>query len=81
MPEILRMTGTLGCCLDRLDVLGLPALWTLGHVELHSLSFLKASEPACLNRGEMYEDILSRLTADEAVPFGVVKLLYCSLFH
>jgi hypothetical protein len=29
----------------------------------------------------MHEDILSSLTADEAVAFGVVKPLYCSLFH
>jgi hypothetical protein len=29
----------------------------------------------------MYEHILAVLTADEAKPLGVVKPLYCSLFH
>jgi hypothetical protein len=29
----------------------------------------------------MHEDILAILTADEAIAFGVVKPLYCSLFH
>jgi hypothetical protein len=29
----------------------------------------------------MHEDILARLAADKAVAFGVVKPLYCSLFH
>ena len=36
---------------------------------------------ACLNSGEMHEDILSSLTADKAVAFGVVKPLYGSLFR
>jgi hypothetical protein len=29
----------------------------------------------------VYEHILSILTADEAKPLGIVKPLYCSLFH
>jgi hypothetical protein len=29
----------------------------------------------------MHKYILSILTADEAIAFGVVKPLYCSLFH
>jgi hypothetical protein len=29
----------------------------------------------------MHEDILSRLAADKAVAFGVIKPLYCSCFH
>ena len=71
----------IGCGLDCLNVLSLPAFWTLGDIELNGLSFLQAAESARLNRGEMYEDILSSLTADEAVAFGVVKPLNCSLFH
>ena len=67
--------------LDSLDVLRLPALGALGHVKLHGLAFLQAAEAASLNRGEMHEDILAILTADEAIAFGVVKPLYCSLFH
>jgi hypothetical protein len=71
----------LGCHLDSLNVLSLPALGALGHFELHCLPLLQAAEAACLNCGEVHEDILARLTADEAVALGVVKPLYCSLFH
>jgi len=75
------MTGTLNYDLDSLNVLSLPALRAFGHVELHSLPFLQAAEAASLNGGEMHEDILAILTANEAIAFGVVKPLYCSLFH
>src|ERR1700737_1495541 len=71
----------LGCHLDCLNVLSLPALLAFGYVELPLLPFLKAAEAASLNSGEMHEDILSRFAADKAVAFGVVKPLYCSLFH
>ena len=81
MPEILRITGIRGRYLDSLNVLGLPALWALSHLELNGLPFLQAAKAASLNGGEMHEDILASLTADEAVPLGVVKPLYCSLFH
>jgi hypothetical protein len=74
------MTGMIGG-LDRLNVLGLPALWPLGHVELDRLTLLQAPEASCLDSGEMHEDILSGLAADKAVAFGIVKPLYCSLFH
>src|SRR6266576_5214827 len=80
-PKSIWITGILDYDLDRLNVLGLPALWAFGHLELHRLSFLQAAKAASLNSGEMYEDILPSLTADEAVAFGVVKPLYCSLFH
>src|SRR5216683_79373 len=70
------------CChSDSLNVLGLPALRSFGHVELDGLPFLQAAKAASLNSGEMHEDILPILTADEAIAFGVVKPLYCSLFH
>jgi len=67
--------------LDSLNVFRLPALGTLGHLELHSLSFLQAAKAARLNRREVHENVFAILTADEAVTFGVVKPLYCSLFH
>ena len=81
MSEIL--SGNRHSCghLDSLNVLSLPALWPLGHVELYRLPFLQAAEASSLNSGEMHEDILPILTADEAVAFGIVKPLYCSLFH
>ncbi len=67
------MTGILVCHLNSLNVLGLPALWAFGHVELHGLPFLQAAKASGLNRGEMHEHILPILTADEAIAFGVVK--------
>jgi hypothetical protein len=81
MPEILSNNGHFCLHLDSLNVLGLPALWAFGHVELHGLPFLQAAKAAGLNGGEMHEDVLAILTADEAIAFGVVKPLYCSLFH
>jgi len=81
MPEILSDNGHSCSYLDRLNILSLPALWTFGHVELHRLPFLQAAKPTSLSGGEMHEDVLSRLAADEAIAFGVVKPLYCSLFN
>ena len=81
MPGILSNNGHFYCHLDSLNVFGLPALWAFGHVELHGLPFLQAAKAASLYGGEMHEDILAILTADEAIAFGVVKPLYCSLFH
>jgi hypothetical protein len=75
------MTGILGCRLDSLNVLSLPALRAFGHFELHGLPFLQAAKAASLNGREMHKYIFAALTADEAVAFGVVKPLYCSLFH
>ena len=80
MPEIPSDNGHLGC-LDSLNVLGLPALWALGDVELHGLPLLQAAKATSLNSGEMHEDILAILTAYKAIALGVVKPLYCSLFH
>jgi len=66
--------------LDRGNVLRLPALGALDHVELHLLAFLQALEAASLNRGEMHENVFAILTADETIAFGVVKPLHRSLF-
>jgi hypothetical protein len=67
--------------LYRFYVLCLPALGSLGDVELNLLTFLQTPKTAGLNRREMDENIVSALTADKAVTFGIVKPLYCSLFH
>ena len=66
--------------LERLYILSLPALGAFRNVELHGLPFLETLEPACLDCGEMHKNILAALTADEAVAFGVVEPLHCSLF-
>jgi|GraSoiStandDraft_9_1057307.scaffolds.fasta_scaffold243086_1 hypothetical protein len=67
--------------LDCLHVFSLPALGSLGDVELHRLAFLQASEAAGLNGGKMHENVFAILAADKAVAFGVIEPLYCSLFH
>src|ERR1019366_1497604 len=51
--------------LDSGNVLRLPAFGAFGHVELHGLAFLQALEAACLNSGEMHENVFAILTADE----------------
>src|SRR5712692_1325136 len=84
-PGFLRISGTLLSpkerrYLDSSNVLRLPALGALGHVELHGLAFLQALEAASLNSGEMHENVLAILTADETIALGVVKPLHCSLF-
>ena len=65
---------------ERPYILSLQALGALRNVELHGLPFLKTFEPAGLDCREVHKNILAALTADEAVAFGVVEPLYCSLF-
>jgi hypothetical protein len=67
--------------LESLNVFGLQALGALGDIELHGLAFLQALESASLDGREMHENVFASLTADKAVPFGVIEPLYCSLFH
>ena len=67
--------------LDALDVLSLPALGAFDHVKLNLLTFLQTAESASLDGGEMHEDILAILAANESVALGVVKPLHCSCFH
>jgi len=63
-----------------LYVLSLQPLGALRNVELHGLPLLEALEPARLDCREVHKNILTALTADEAVAFGVVEPLHCSLF-
>src|SRR5579863_1046123 len=72
---------TLEAVLDTLDVFCLPALGAFDHVKLHLLTFLQAAESAGLDGGEMHEDILTILAADESIALGIVKPLHCSGFH
>ena len=66
--------------LERLYVFSLQALRALRNVELHGLTLLQALETARLDRREVHKNILATLTADEAIAFGVVEPLHCSLF-
>ncbi len=66
--------------LRRPDVLSLPALRSLGDIELHCLAFLQAAEAARLDCRKMHEYIFAGLTANKAVALGVIEPLYCSCF-
>jgi len=61
-------------------VLSLPAFGALRHIELHRLALLQALEASRLDRREMHKNVFATLPANEAVAFGVIEPLYCSLF-
>ena len=63
------------------DVLSLPALGSLDHVELDSLSFLKRTEAVGLNRRMMHKHIFAVGAADKSEALCVVKPFHYSLFH
>jgi hypothetical protein len=67
--------------LQRANVLSLPTLRSFCDFEFHALAFLKAAESTGLNCREVHKHIFAALPADEAVAFGVVKPLDCSLFR
>jgi len=67
--------------LERSDVFCLEAFGSLGDAKFDCLAFLQAAKAACLDGRKMHEDIVAGLAADKAEAFGVVKPLYCSLFH
>jgi hypothetical protein len=68
-------------CLHNLDVLCLPALGTLGHIELNALAFLKRTETVRLDGGVVNEYILTIFPAKKSKTLGIIKPLDCSLFH
>src|SRR2546422_7233179 len=80
LPLQARLPNGNVVALQRPNVLSLPALRSFGDFELYTLAFLQAAEAACLDGREVYENIFATLPADKAVPFRVVKPLYCSLF-
>src|SRR5215469_14602547 len=81
VPNLIQRMSTLSWFLDRLDVLCLKAFRSFRDIELYNLAFPQAAEATAVNSGEMHKYVLAILTADEAVAFGIVKPLYCSLFH
>ena len=52
--------------LERLNVLGLPALGAFYDVELNSLTFLEGAKAVTFDRGVMYENIIARRTAEKS---------------
>ena len=69
------------CGLDAFDVFGLPALGAFHYVELNLLTFLQAAKTVCLDGGEVNENVLAILAADQTIALGIVKPLYCSCFR
>jgi hypothetical protein len=65
---------------ERPHVFSLPALWALLHIELHGLALLKALETSRSDCRGMHKNVVATLAANEAVAFGVVEPLHCSLF-
>jgi len=68
-------------CLENLHVFRLPALGPALHFEAHRLAFLQRAETVRLNSREVHEDIFAILPRYEAKTLGIVKPLYCTLFH
>src|SRR5262249_2777421 len=66
--------------LEWAHVFSLPAFWAFRHVELHGLALLQAPETSRLDCREMNKNVFATLTANEAVAFGIVEPLHCSLF-
>src|SRR5437879_5506104 len=83
LPAATLRCGQVVCAsrLGRSNVFCLEAFGPLGDVKLDCLAFLQAAKAACLDSRKMHENIVARLTADEAEAFGVVKPFHCSLFH
>ena len=77
-PGLLSILGSL---LQNLNILRLQAFRALGHVELHRLTFLEATEALRLDGREMNEYIFAILAGDKTKTLSIVKPLYCSLFH
>jgi hypothetical protein len=81
MPSFFNLSSNVRPDLDGLNVLSLPALGTLGHVELDLLAFLQRTEAVCLDGGVMDEDVLAVFTAQKSKSLGVIKPLDCACFH
>ena len=58
------------------DVLSLRALLTLGHAELHALTFSQGLETLSVDCSEVYEYIRALVLLDEAETFSLVEPFY-----
>src|SRR5664280_539686 len=76
---LVRLLGSYS--LDNRDVLSLPALGTLGHIELDALALLQRTETVRLDSSVMNENVFAIFTAQKSKTLGVIKPLDCALFH
>src|SRR5215813_4803376 len=79
-PSGLKMVGGM-LNLEGANFFCLKTLLTLGHLELHALTFGQAAETVGLNGAVMNENVLTGLALDKTKTLGIVKPLHCSLFH
>jgi hypothetical protein len=66
--------------LESYDVRGLEALGAFGHFEFNGLTLVEGLVAIGHDRGEMDENVLSRLALDESEALASIEPLYCSLF-
>ena len=62
------------------DFFRLQTLRSFLHHELYLCAFIKRPITSGLDRGKMNEDVLSRLSLDEAKTFGRIKPLHNTFF-
>jgi len=62
------------------DVLCLKSLRALFHLKLNSLTLVQRPVAVHLDRGEMYENVFSRLPLYEPITLGSIEPLHSSLF-
>src|SRR5712692_1244708 len=72
--------GTLRQRLEGCNVLSLEALRAFLHFKFHCLAFVERFISFHRDRGEMHENIFSRLALDESEALRSIKPLHCSLF-
>ncbi len=63
------------------DLGGLETFRPLLHFKLNLIAFIEHFEPITNDGLVVHEDVFTGRTLDEAVPFGAVEPLDCSLFH
>src|SRR3989344_3800648 len=74
--------GTTKTASARYDARRLPALGSLGMLELHILPLGQGLVPVRLNGGEMYEYILAAVGRDDkTVSLGIVEPFYSTRLH
>jgi hypothetical protein len=80
-PALEGQNGALDAkILDLGYVFSLEALGSLLDFKLDKLAFVQRFVSIHLDRGEVNEDVLSRLALDETIPFGSIEPLDHTLF-
>jgi hypothetical protein len=59
----------------------LQALWTLDHIERHTIAISQGFKAVARNRGKMHENIVAILLLKKTKPLAVVKPFYRAFYH